>query len=73
MQTVGVDPYRVLGVGRTADDQAVRGRYLALVERDRPANYPDSADFTPQRTRAAATVSILNEAYRLIRNERGWS
>ena len=73
MQTVGVDPYRVLGVGRTADDQAVRGRYLALVERDRPADYPDSADFTPQQTRAAATVSILNEAYRRIRNERGWS
>lgn len=70
---VGNDPYRVLGVSRTDDAEAVRKRYLNLVKRDHPDNYSASDAQAAKRARAEANLKIVTEAYRLIRVDHGWS
>jgi hypothetical protein len=52
-----IDPYRVLGVDRTADDEAIRAAYLAALRESPPER--DRARFESVRT-----------AYEAIRDQR---
>jgi len=61
----GFDPYRVLGLDRSAPDEEVKARYRQLLHK----LHPDTAG-------APGTEFLLGlvvEAYRRISEERGWS
>ena len=60
----GFDPYRVLGLERTASDADVKGRYRDLVK----LLHPDTA--TTSGT--GCLFQMVNAAYQLIKKERGW-
>ena len=60
----GFDPYRVLGLERTASDADVKGRYRDLVK----LLHPDTA----QAPGTGCLFQMVNAAYQLIKKERGW-
>lgn len=66
-----VDPYAVLGVGRLAEDKAVKDAWLSAV-RD---NHPDQLQargMPPEMMHiATARMASINEAWETIRQERG--
>ncbi len=57
------DPYTVLGVPRTADEETIRGAYRRLAKQYHP-------DLHPNDPSAAQKMNELNEAYDAIRNPR---
>lgn len=60
----GFDPYRVLGLERTASDADVKERYRDLVK----LLHPDTAPAPG----TDCLFGMVNAAYELIRKERGW-
>lgn len=60
----GVDPYRVLGLERSASDEEVKKRYRELVH----VLHPDKSG-TPG---TALLFQMVNAAYEAIKTGRGW-
>jgi hypothetical protein len=60
----GFDPYRVLGVDRSASDEEVKKRYRELLHK----LHPDTSG-TPG---TEFLMQMLISAYELIKRERGW-
>ncbi|MCQ2431510.1 MAG: J domain-containing protein [Clostridia bacterium] len=60
------DPYKILNVPRTANDEEVKKAYRALARKYHPDNYAgsDLADMAQEK------MKEINEAYDLIRKER---
>lgn len=60
------DPYKVLGVDRSADDAEIKKKYYALAKKYHPDNYTDSdlADLAGEK------MKEVNEAYDAIQKER---
>ena len=58
------DPYKVLGVDRSADDAEIKKKYYALAKKYHPDNYTDSdlADLAGEK------MKEVNEAYDAILN-----
>ena len=63
-QQPGVDPYRILGLERSASDDEVKKRYKELVH----ALHPDKSG-TPG---TGLFFQMVTAAYEQIRRERGW-
>jgi preprotein translocase subunit Sec63 len=61
----GLDPYRVLGLDRSASDDEVKSRYRRLLHR----LHPDTAGVAGSEF----LLGMVVEAYRRISEERGWS
>lgn len=63
------DPYKVLNVPRTADDEEIKKAYRALARKYHPDNYAgsDLADMAQEK------MKEINEAYDTIRRERASS
>ena len=59
----GVDPYRILGLDKTASDEEVKKRYLELVH----VLHPDKSG-TPA---TGLFFQMVNAAFQSISNERG--
>jgi len=55
------DPYEILGVERTADDDAIRKAYRKLAKRHHP-------DLNPGNTKAEETFKEISSAYGLLSN-----
>ena len=66
----GPDPYAILGIGRDADDRAVKRAYRKLIS----DNHPDRLGDLPEdmRRRAESRASEINAAYERIKTERGF-
>ena len=60
------DPYKVLGVDRTATDEEVKKAYRELARKYHPDNYMN----TPLADLAEEKMKEINEAYETIRRER---
>ncbi len=60
------DPYKVLGVSRSATDEEIKKAYRALARKYHPDNYTDSnlADLAEEK------MKEINEAYDTIQSER---
>lgn len=68
--TIGPDPYTVLGVTREADQKTIKRAYRKLISQfhpDRLGNMPED-----MRKRAEARASEINAAYERIQSERGF-
>ena len=63
-QQPGIDPYRILGLERSASDEEIRKRYRELVH----VLHPDKSG-TPG---TATFFQMVNAAYEAIRKARGW-
>jgi len=63
-QQPGIDPYRMLGLERSASDNEVRKRYRELVH----VLHPDKSG-TPG---TATFFQMVNAAFQSISKERGW-
>jgi DnaJ-domain-containing protein 1 len=63
-QPGGLDPYRVLGLEKTATDQAVKKRYRQFLMKF----HPDTAGMAG----TDCLLQIIREAYQQIAIERGW-
>ena len=65
------DPYQILGIGRDADDAAVKAAYRTLIRE----NHPDklTAEGLPEEFIALANqkMAAINAAYDRIKKERG--
>jgi DnaJ like chaperone protein len=68
--TQGPDPYAVLGIGRDADDRAVKRAYRKLISEHHPDRLGDLPE--AMRKRAEARASDINAAYERIKAERGF-
>ena len=64
-QSDNFDPYRVLGLEKTATDGEIKKRYRELLMK----LHPDTAGVKGTEF----IVQILNTAYRQIARERGWN
>ena len=63
-QQPGIDPYRILGLDKSASDEEVKQRYRELVKR----LHPDTAGFEG----TSFLLQMVLAAYELIKRERGW-
>ncbi|MBW1732657.1 MAG: J domain-containing protein [Deltaproteobacteria bacterium] len=63
-QQAGFDPYRVLGLDRTASDGEVRKRYYDLLKK----LHPDTCGFEGTNF----LVQLIVTAYEMIKRQRGW-
>jgi DnaJ like chaperone protein len=68
--TQGPDPYTVLGIGRSADDRAVKRAYRKLISEHHPDRLGDLPE--AMRKQAEARASEINAAYERIKAERGF-
>ncbi|GGA09917.1 co-chaperone DjlA [Dyella caseinilytica] len=68
--TMGPDPYAVLGIPRTADDRAIKRAYRKLISEHHPDRLGDLPE--EMRKRAEARASEINAAYERIKAERGF-
>lgn len=66
----GPDPYTVLGIGREADERAVKRAYRKLISEHHPDRLGDLPE--DMRRRAEARASEINAAYERIKAERGF-
>ena len=66
----GPDPYAVLGIGRDADDRAIKRAYRKLISEHHPDRLGDLPE--EMRKRAEARASEINAAYERIKAERGF-
>ena len=64
VQQDGFDPYRVLGLERTDNDEAVKQRYRELLRR----LHPDTAGVEG----TSFLLQVVLAAYKQISKERGW-
>ena len=60
------DPYQVLGVSRTDDDETIKKAYYALAKKYHPDNYQDH----PLSDLVEEKMKEINEAYAQIQKER---
>ncbi len=60
------DPYDILGVPRTADDEQIKNAYRELARKYHPDNYTDN----PLSDLASEKMKEINDAYDAIMNER---
>lgn len=63
-QQPGFDPYRILGLEKSASDEEVKKRYRTLVHR----LHPDTAGFEG----TSFLLQMVLTAYNIIEKERGW-
>jgi len=68
--TQGPDPYTVLGIGRDADDRAVKRAYRKLISEHHPDRLGDLPE--DMRRRAESRASEINAAYERIKTARGF-
>ena len=61
-----MDPYKVLGVSRTASDEEIKKAYRSLVKK----YHPDQYGSNPLGDLAAEKLKSINEAYDLVTRER---
>ena len=61
------DPYEVLGIDRSADDDEVKAAYRRLARKYHPDNYTDD---NPLKELAEDKMQEINAAYDAIQNER---
>ena len=66
----GPDPYTVLGIGRDADERAVKRAYRKLISEHHPDRLGDLPE--DMRKRAEARASEINAAYDRIKEMRGF-
>lgn len=64
------DPYSVLGVSRTADDEEIKKAYHKLARKYHPDNYSSNPDFAEL---ANEKMQEINEAYEEIKRQRSSS
>ncbi len=62
------DPYEILGVPSTADDEKIKAAYHALARRYHPDNYVDAT--AEETARAVEKMKEINEAYDRIQQMR---
>ena len=60
------DPYKILGISRSATDAEVKKAYRDLAKKYHPDKYAD----TPLADVASEKMKEVNEAYRIITEER---
>ena len=63
-QQPGLDPYRVMGLDRSASDEAVKKRYHELLRK----LHPDTSG-TPA---TSFLLQMVMAAFEIIKRERGW-
>jgi DnaJ like chaperone protein len=68
--TQGPDPYAILGIGRDADDRAIKRAYRKLISEHHPDRLGDLPE--DMRKRAESRASEINAAYERIKGERGF-
>jgi DnaJ like chaperone protein len=68
--TQGPDPYAILGIGRDADDRAIKRAYRKLISEHHPDRLGDLPE--DMRRRAESRASEINAAYERIKGERGF-
>ncbi|HET6431843.1 co-chaperone DjlA [Dyella sp.] len=68
--TGGPDPYTVLGIGRDADERAIKRAYRKLISEHHPDRLGDLPE--DMRKRAESRASEINAAYERIKAEKGF-
>jgi DnaJ like chaperone protein len=68
--TQGPDPYAILGIGRDADDRAIKRAYRKLISEHHPDRLGDLPE--DMRRRAESRASEINAAYERVKAERGF-
>ncbi|RDS82886.1 co-chaperone DjlA [Dyella monticola] len=68
--TLGPDPYAVLGITRDADERAIKRAYRKLISEHHPDRLGDLPE--EMRKRAEGRASEINAAYERIKAERGF-